>query len=313
MAFLILRERPQREHDRRGIGFGFGDERPRGVLRHDPHRCDDGDRIDPGDVTKAANGVEGAWVAPVEVLEAQDDGTSAGHPTREGRDRLEGVEPQRLRRTTTLLAGGLAFGESAHDRSGFALPSDARRGRSKEVTEAGERRPLLQCPASPVEPCHVRVQCTLRASASRRLLPMPASPTTMIVRPVPRRRSSITPASVTISSSRPTSGTSRSTGRSLLPSATAPSTTSRFPFSSNPVVGPHSMLSPSWRLVSGPTSTVPISAAAWSRAAMFTASPVAPISSRLPPPTGAITTIPVSTPTRTPRASTPALLAMVRA
>ena len=47
MAFLILRERTQREYDRRGIGFQFGEERPRRVPRHDPHRCDDGDRIDP--------------------------------------------------------------------------------------------------------------------------------------------------------------------------------------------------------------------------------------------------------------------------
>ena len=71
------------------------------------------------------------------------------------------------------------------------------------------------------------------------------------------------------------------------------------------------MPSPSCRRVSGPTSTVPVSALDCSRAATLTTSPVAPVSRWLPPPIALITTSPVSIPTRTPKSSTPAARATV--
>jgi hypothetical protein len=221
---------------------------------------DDDDRSDAGQIAEAPNDVERAWVTPLEVLEAQDDRTVVGRLHRERCDRLDRAEPRRLGGAVAVLEGGFAFRQSTQDRSWFAGDDDGRR--PKEAAESRERRALVQGVASGVEPRDVRVACMPSQFGEEPSLADPrladhddrsSFPGLHVVDHAPKL-SELVGAS--------DERTSRSTSASLLPSATAPSTTSRFPFSSNRVVGPHSMLSPSWRLVSGPTSTVPIFAAA---------------------------------------------------
>ncbi len=154
---------------------------------------------------------------------------------------------------------------------------------------------------------------TPRNSERSLVFPMPGSPVMNTIAPVPSsaaRASSRTSAS---SRSRPTTGawtpsiprveTGDANGATTGLAATEPD----FPFSSRSRDGPHSKIGSTRAAVPSPTRIVPGSASAWSRAATFTASPIAPYSTREPAPTAPTTTGPDSTPTRTPNPSIPQL------
>ena len=140
-----------------------------------------------------------------------------------------------------------------------------------------------------------------RSSSTSRLLPMPGSPTTTRSPPSPASARSAVVAARSNSSSRPTIGVGADAdGASRRsPITSNVKTGSALPFSSSRCSCPHANRSPAARRVTSPTRTHPGDAFDCRRAAVFSASPVAPYSTRPPPPIGPSTTSPVSMPTRT--------------
>src|SRR6266511_801079 len=147
-------------------------------------------------------------------------------------------------------------------------------------------------------------------SPRSRLLPIPGSPVRNRIPPAPARTASNASRATASSRSRPTSRAwTPSRPRTRVPAsraerATAAWTGADLPFSSSTCGSSHSNRASTSLRVAPPTRTVPGSAAVCRRAAMFTASPVAPYSTRFPAPTAPTTTGPVATPTRTASGST---------
>ena len=144
-------------------------------------------------------------------------------------------------------------------------------------------------------------------------MPIPGSPVMTAIAPVPSRAARASSRTTASSRSRPTTGactpsiprvdTDVAMGAITGLAATEPD----FPFSSSCTGGPHSKSGSTRAAVPSPTRIVPGPAFAWSLAATFTASPIAPYSTREPAPTAPTTTGPDSTPTRTPNPSIPQL------
>ena len=130
---------------------------------------------------------------------------------------------------------------------------------------------------------------------------MPGSPRTTRSPPSPASARSAVVAARSNSSSRPTIGVGADAdGASRRsPITSNAGTGSALPFSSSRCSSPHANRSPAARRVTSPTRTRPGDACDCRRAAVFSASPVAPYSTRPPPPIGPSTTSPVSMPTRT--------------
>ena len=129
---------------------------------------------------------------------------------------------------------------------------------------------------------------------------MPGSPRTTTSPPSPASARSAVVAACPNSSSRPTIrvGADLDVASRRSPTTSNAETGSSLPFSSSRCSTPHANRSPAARRVTSPTRMRPGDACDWRRAAVFSASPVAPYSTRPPPPIGPSTTSPVSMPTR---------------
>src|SRR4249919_3103213 len=129
---------------------------------------------------------------------------------------------------------------------------------------------------------------------------MPGSPRTTRIPPSPASARSAVVAAPSNSSSRPTIGVGGDVDGASRRSPTTSNagTGSALPFSSSRCSSPHANRAPSARRVTPRTRTHPGDACDCRRAAVFSASPVAPYSTRPPPPIGPSTTSPVSMPTR---------------
>ena len=166
LPFVLVGQRAELEHDLVGIRVPPGDERVRLVARHRPKGRDDEDPIAPRDLAEPANGVQRARVAPVQILQTQDDRTGEGFLRSERRDGSACGEGLEVEPRPVFAAD--------ETRRIDPLPStSAGVGGPNEIAEAGERRALLQCVALPLDPGHVGVPGVPASFGEQTALPDP--------------------------------------------------------------------------------------------------------------------------------------------
>src|SRR5262245_37390526 len=201
-----------------------------------------------------------------------------------------------------MRSSGSSSGTPSHSRStsrygqyGRDSPYETQRPSSQSGAPCGDSAPSKRVRSSPLS----------------LLLPIPASPVMKRTPPVPPSTASAASPARASCSSRPTNGVSTPSkprtrpGTARTPVARQATTAFSLPLRSSSCGSLQSKRGSTRLYVGSPTSIVPGAAAFWSRAAVLIVSPVAPYSTREPPPTGPRTTEPVLTPTRTAKPSTP--------